>query len=106
MANGETLKAIRVEMKIIYTDLDLLYIDILNTCLPVRVIVGYRPPSSDTASDVIQSINHVIEYLRSVCIVDASIVLMGDVNFFQTLIDQIYKLLLIMIAALLVSVCL
>jgi len=34
-ANGETVKAIRVEIDIIYTDLDLLCIDILNrlTCL-------------------------------------------------------------------------
>jgi len=49
--------------------------------LPVRVIVGYRPPSSNTASDAIQSTNRFIECLRSLCNVDASIVLVGDFNF-------------------------
>jgi len=47
----------------------------------MRVIVGYRPPSSDTVSDAIQSTNHFTECLRSLCNVDASIVLVGDFNF-------------------------
>jgi len=48
-----------------------------NPCPPV----GYRPQSSDTASDAIQSTNHFIECLRSLCTVNASIVLVGDFNF-------------------------
>jgi len=47
----------------------------------VRVIVDYRPPSSHTTSDAIQSTNHFIECLRSLCNVDASNVLVGDFNF-------------------------
>jgi len=47
----------------------------------VRVIAGYRPLSSDTASDAIQSTHHFIECLRSLCNVDASIVLVGNFNF-------------------------
>ena len=81
ITNCDTVQAIRVEIDVKYMDLDLLCIDILNTCLRVRVIVGYRPPSSETASDVIQSTNHFIECLRSLCNVDASIVLVGDFNF-------------------------
>ena len=52
-----------------------------NACIPVRVIVGYRPPSFDAASDAIQNTNHVIACLQSLCNVDASIVLVGDFNF-------------------------
>ena len=47
----------------------------------MRVIVGYRPPSFDAASDAIQNTNHVIACLQSLCNVDASIVLVGDFNF-------------------------
>jgi len=46
-----TVKAVRVDIDINYNEFDLVCIDIFSSCLPTRIIAGYRHPSSDTSAE-------------------------------------------------------
>jgi len=53
----------------------------LSSCLLTRIIAGYRPPSSDTSEESVQYIKHFIDCLTSLCNIDSSIVIIGDLIF-------------------------
>jgi len=76
-----TIKAVRVVIDINYNEFDLVCIDMFSSCLPTRMIAGYRPPCSDTSAESVQYIKHFIACLPSLCNVDSSIVIIGDLNF-------------------------
>ena len=58
LSRTDTVKAVRVDISSNFKDIDILCIDILNACPPVRLIVGYRPPPcSDTDQEAIQYTN-------------------------------------------------
>lgn len=79
--NNSVVKVASVNIADRFKDLDITCIDIVNTSLPVRLIVGYRSPCSDSGADAVQYTKHFIDGLMSLCNVDASIVLVGDFNF-------------------------
>jgi hypothetical protein len=78
--NNKSVKAVNVDIAPAFTDLDIVCVDIIGTLLPVRLILVYRPPASDTASESVASIKHLINCLNSLCDVDASIAVVGDFN--------------------------
>jgi len=69
-----------VDIDINYNEFDLVRIDIFCSCLPTRIIASYRPPSSDTSAESVQYILHFIDCLTSLCNIDSSIVIIGDLN--------------------------
>jgi len=79
--NNSTVKAVQVDIADNFKDVDVVCVDIIDTYLPIRLIAGYRSPSSDTAVDAVKSTKHFIDCLMSVCDVDTSIVVVGDFNF-------------------------
>ena len=82
IVNNVSVKAVQVDIACEFNDLEIACIDIVSTQLPVRLIVGYRPPhSSDTAADDVKYTKHFVDCLMSLCNVDASIVIVGDFNF-------------------------
>lgn len=81
LVNNATIKATPVDIDDKYLDTDVLCVDIINLYAPIRIIVGYRSPSSDTDADAINHTKHFIECLMSLCEVDMSIVIIGDLNF-------------------------
>ena len=81
LLKNATIKAVRVDVADNFNDIDVLCVDILDMFIPMRIIVGYRSPSSDTAEDAIRNTKHFIDCLSCLCDVDASVVIIGDFNF-------------------------
>lgn len=81
IVKNESAKVVRVDIANNFQDTDILCIDIVSSYSQIRLIAGYRPPSSDTADDAIQFTKHFIDCLMSLCDVDSSIIIMGDFNF-------------------------
>ena len=78
--NNKSVKAVKVDITPAFSDIDIVCVDIIGTLLPIRLILGYRPPASDTASESVAFIKHLINCLNSLCDVDASIAVVGDFN--------------------------
>ena len=81
IVRNATVKAVRVDIDAKYNEFELVCIDMINSTSPTRIIAGYRPPSSDTAAESIQYTKLFIDCLSSLCNVDSSIVIIGDLNF-------------------------
>jgi len=81
IVNHSAVKCVSVAIDSLFNDLDIICIDIVSTNNPVRLIAGYRPPSSDTAAEALTFTKNFINCLSMLCNVDSSIVLLGDFNF-------------------------
>jgi len=83
IARNAAVKTVRVDIAAQYADLDIVCVDIIVGAKspPIRIIVGYRPPCSDTDVDAINSTKHMIDCLETLCEVDMSVVVVGDFNF-------------------------
>ena len=79
--NNTTVKAVQVVIPDIFGDLDIVCIDVVGTLVPTRLILGYRPPTSDTASEAVSYTKHFINCLSHLSKVDASVAIVGDFNF-------------------------
>jgi len=77
---NDSVKAVRVAIPETFKDLEVVAIDIVNSSIPTRIIACYRPPSSDTDSVAISHIKLLINCLESLCDIDATVVIAGDLN--------------------------
>jgi exonuclease III len=79
--NNKSVQAVKVDIAPEFSDLDIVCVDIIGTLLPIRLILGYRPPASDSSSESVIFIKHLIKCLNTLCSnVDASIAIVGDFN--------------------------
>ena len=81
--NNNKIKATHVSTSDEFSDLDILSVDILNSNQPVRLILCYRPPSSDSDSSALTSMKHYIDCLEHLSDTHKSVVLLGDFNLPQ-----------------------
>jgi len=81
ITNNTTVKAVQVDIPDIFVDLDIVCIDVVGTLVPARLILGYRPPATDTASEAVSYTKHFINCLSYLSKADASVAIVGDFNF-------------------------
>ena len=80
ITNNTTVKAVQVDIPDEFVDLDIVCIDIVGTLVPARLIIGYRPPASDTPPEAVSYMKHFINCLSNLTKVDASVAIVGDFN--------------------------
>jgi len=80
ITNDNTVKAVNVPIAQSFSDSDIVCIDIVNSDQPLRIICCYRPPSSDTDSVSVESMNRIVKCLEILCDTDSTVVLAGDFN--------------------------
>jgi len=80
ITRDSSVKAVQVETKQKFANIEVVAIDILNVLNPIRVITVYRSPSSDTGVDAVSEIKQLISCLRQLCEVNRSIIIAGDFN--------------------------
>jgi hypothetical protein len=66
LLDNSTVKTVPVEIDSLFNDLDIVCVDIVSTNIPVRLIAGYRPPSSDTAAEAVIAVQcrFINNYIR------------------------------------------
>ena len=78
--NNKTVTTVPVPVLDIFSDLEIIAIDILNSTLPTRVITCYSPPltaSSQVNFDYMTRLTTCLDILSGV---NASIIVLGDFN--------------------------
>jgi len=72
-----TINPVHVDKDSKYNEFHRVCIDIFSSCLPKRIVAGYTPPSSETSTEYVQYIKHLIECLTSLSNVDSSIAIVS-----------------------------
>ena len=80
MTNNKTVTTVRVPVPDIFSDLEIIAIDILNSTPPTRVITCYYPSLTSSSQDNFDYMTRLITCLNILSGVNASIILLGDFN--------------------------
>ena len=80
MTNSKSVTTVPVPVPDIFSDLEIIAIDILNSTSPTRVITCYSPPLTSSSQDNFDYVTRLTTCLDILSGVNASIILLGDFN--------------------------